>query len=284
MILNNYEGMRFIRSSMDKRLTPDLILELHRTLMVGTSKEGVGRFRRPDEVIRVKDVATGEVLHTPPSAEELLHRIEAMCRFANDRNQGDSFVHPVIRAILLHFWLAYDHPFVDGNGRTARALFYWAMASQGYRLCEFISLSRVLKANRQGYRDAFLRTENDENDTTYFIVHQLEAINQAIDDLFDFLERKAQELHKVEEVIRRSALVKEHLNARQLALVSHAIRRANYRYTIDSHQNAHGVTYQTARTDLMKLEELGLLDKVRGPRKRLYFLAPPDLRLRLMQA
>jgi hypothetical protein len=42
------------------------------------------------------------------------------------------FIHPVMRAITLHFWLAYDHPFCDGNGRTARALFYWSMLKQGY--------------------------------------------------------------------------------------------------------------------------------------------------------
>ena len=50
----------------------------------------------------------------------------------------------VVRAILVHFWLAYDHPFVDGNGRTARALFYWVMAREGYWLCEYVSISRIL--------------------------------------------------------------------------------------------------------------------------------------------
>ena len=54
------------------------------------------------------------------------------------------FIHPVMRAITLHFWLAYDHPFCDGNGRTARALFYWSMLKQGYWLFEFISISSVI--------------------------------------------------------------------------------------------------------------------------------------------
>jgi Fic family protein len=63
------------------------------------------------------------VFHTPPPAAELPARLEAMCDFANSKTP-DTFIHPVVRGIFLHFWLAYDHPFVDGNGRTARALFY----------------------------------------------------------------------------------------------------------------------------------------------------------------
>ena len=54
------------------------------------------------------------------------------------------FIHPMIRSIILHFWLAYDHPFVDGNGRTARALFYWSMLRHGYWLFEFISISQII--------------------------------------------------------------------------------------------------------------------------------------------
>lgn len=59
----------------------------------------------------------------------------AMCAFPNG-HLPDTFIHPAIRAIILHFWLGYDHPFVDGNGRTARALFYWAMLRQNYSLFE----------------------------------------------------------------------------------------------------------------------------------------------------
>jgi len=57
--------------------------------------------------------------------------MEAMCAFVNGRDT-EPFIHPAIRAMILHFWLAYDHPFVDGNGRTARALFYWAMLRPGH--------------------------------------------------------------------------------------------------------------------------------------------------------
>ena len=82
----------------------------------------------------------------------------AMCAFANGETPG-YFIHPAVRAIILHFWLAYDHPFEDGNGRTARALFYWVMAAQGYRLTEYLSISRLLYTARSKYRRSFLLTE-----------------------------------------------------------------------------------------------------------------------------
>jgi Fic family protein len=55
----------------------------------------------------------------------------------------DKFIHPVVRAIILHFMIGCGHLFVDGNGRTARALFYWSVLHQKYRLMEFISISCI---------------------------------------------------------------------------------------------------------------------------------------------
>ena len=103
-----------------------------------------------------------------------------MCDFANGKTP-EQFVHPVVRAIILHFWLAYDHPFVDGNGRTARALFYWLMLRHGYWLFEFISISEVILKAPVKYGEAFLYTETDQNDLTYFIIHQVEVIRKSIE-------------------------------------------------------------------------------------------------------
>ena len=84
--------------------------------------DAVGRFRHADEPGKVAD-DEGTVYHEPPPADKLAARVQAMLDFANGNDQEDNFIHPGGRAIILHFWLAYDHPFADGNGRTARALF-----------------------------------------------------------------------------------------------------------------------------------------------------------------
>ncbi len=259
MIVNNYEAMRFIRQSIDQPLTPGLVFEVQRILTEGTLDEpsGAGRFRTADEDIVIED-ETGVRLHTPPPAAQLPNRMQAMCDFANARDDGE-FMPPAVRAILLHFWLAYDHPFVDGNGRTARALFYRSMARADYWLCEYVSISRILRKARAQYARSYLYSESDDNDATYFLLYQLKALLLAIDDLHHFLARKAREIHDAEELVRRTSAVRATLNPRQLALINHALRTPDARYTVESHRKSHGVSYETARSDLQDLVSEHLL-------------------------
>jgi Fic family protein len=194
------------------------------------------------------------------------------------------FIHPVIKAILLHFALAFDHPFVDGNGRTARALFYWSMFSQGYWLMEFISISRIIKQAPAKYGKAFLYTETDENDTTYFIIHQLKVIRKAINELKIFLNKKVQDLKTAEELLKGAENLRAKLNYRQLALLRHAFKSPGFIYKINEHQQSHGVVYQTARNDLLEMsDKFRLLDKVKEGR-RFVFISPQNLIERIENA
>lgn len=282
MIFDNYHAMQFVQDNRDEKLTPSMIYELHRIVTDKTldDPEGAGKLRTSDDVHVVDE--QGNILHTPPKAEELPERIKRLCDFVNE-TETTTFIHPVIKAILLHFMLAYDHPFSDGNGRTARALFYWYMAKEKYWLIEFISISQSIKKAPIKYARAFLYTETDENDTTYFIDHQLKVILKAIEQLNAYLARKVQELRSVAHLLEKTKL-EGVLNHRQLALLEHALKNPNSIYQIRGHQNVHRVTYQTARTDLLALsDELNLLHKVKDG-KTFLFLSPPDLRYRLEEA
>ena len=257
MILNNYQTMQRIMELRESTLTPELVFELHRIVTVGTldGEDAAGRVRHSDEIIRVTD-EEGNVFHDPPPAGELPSRMASMCLFANG-GSPDYFIHPVIRAILLHFWLAYDHPFVDGNGRTARALFYWSMLHHPFELFEFISISQILLKAPVQYAMAFLHVETDDNDLTYFILHQTAVIQDAVAALHDYVARKKASLQAAERRLRGI----EGLNHRQQVLLTHALREPNSRYTIEGHRRTHGVVYQTARTDLLDLAKRGLLQK-----------------------
>ena len=285
MILNNYRALRFMHDEMDGRLTPELVLELQRLLTQGTFDDpsAAGRLQRPDEErVAVHDRLVGSVLHAPPPAEQLPARLDALCAFANadDANESDDapFIHPVVRAILLHFMLAYDHPFADGNGRTARALFYWYMRTRGYWLVEYLSISRILREAPAQYSRAFLLTETDGGDTTYFLLHQLETIKRAVDELHRYLDRKVREIRKVERMVRNVP----DFNHRQLSLLSDALRHGDRSYTFGQHAASHQVTHETARTDLLDLAQRGLLDRARVGRQHV-FRAPADLSERLQR-
>jgi Fic family protein len=187
-------------------------------------------------------------------------------------------MHPVVRAILLHFWLAYDHPFEDGNGRTARALFYWSMRTRGYWLVEYLSISAILRKAPSQYTKAFLYTETDAGDTTYFLIYQLGVVKRAIEELHDYLRKKVKEIAGTERAIKRSS----EYNHRQLALLSDAMRNPDHVYTFVSHAGSHNVTDETGRRDILQLEEHRLLVRSRVRRKAVFSPAP-ELRLRLTQ-
>ncbi|MDO8212112.1 Fic family protein [Conexibacter sp. CPCC 206217] len=280
MILNNYRALLFMREMSGERLTPALVCELQRILTEGTLERAdeAGRIQRPgEERVAVHDRSNPTlVLHTPPPAEQLAERLEALCAFANDDDARERFVHPVLRAILVHFQLAYDHPFADGNGRTARALFSWYMAKHGYWLIEYLSISRILREAPGQYARSFLLTETDGGDTTYFLLHQLLVIERAIDDLYVYLRRKTDEIRDVERLMQGD----DGLNGRQLALLSAALRQPGETYTFGGHAQSHRVTHETARTDLRALAARGLLEEHRQGRRAL-FTAPADLGERL---
>lgn len=268
MILNNYRTMQLIREIKDQPLTPELVFEIHRAVTEDTmdNPADAGRFRTSDHV-RVYENLSNETLHTPPLCSELPVRMEAMCDFANGKTPG-YFIHPVVRAIILHFWLAYDHPFMDGNGRTARALFYWSMLQQKYWLVEYISISSIIKKAPSKYGRAYLHTETDENDLTYFIIYHLDIIQKAIRELHSYIADKTQSVQLIEEVLRKSTLK---FNHRQISLLSHALRNPSAEYSIKAYQNTHNIVYETARADLQYLEEKGVLIKRQTGRSFSYY-------------
>ena len=259
MIYNNHRGMAFVREIASEDLTRQSLLELHRILTHKTLavEETAGRFRRSDESVNIVDERDGELLFTPPSAEQLEQRIDKLIRFANQRDH-QPFLHSVVRAALLHFMVGYEHPFVDGNGRTARALFYWLMVREGYWLMEYLSISSVIRRAPGQYMRAYLYTETDDCDFTYFLDYHLRVILGAIRQLHAYLARKSRESIQTEALLENSQETLR-LNHRQVALIGHLVKHPQVRPTIASHQRSHGVTYQTARTDLLRLVDLELI-------------------------
>jgi len=283
MIANNYRALQFMREEMGDELNLDSILELHRIVTEGTldNPSAAGRLQQPDEErVAVYDRDEDEQpIHRPPPAEQLPERMNRLCAFANEKEDGGQFIHPVVRAILLHFWLAYDHPFEDGNGRTARILFFWAMQKRGYWLIEYLPISPILRNAPSKYTRAFIETETDGGDTTYFLIHQLETIERALDQHDVYLQRKIAEVRDVERLLQNS----DGFNHRQLALLTDAVRHPHGSYSFSSHATSHLVTHETARTDLSGLAERGLLlQRRRG--KQFIFEPAPDLPTRLKES
>jgi len=279
MVFNNFQTIMKIKDLIKKPLSDELILELHRSMTIETLEDpsSCGRFRtNNDEPIYIRD-GEGQTLYTPPSPDKISSMMKTLYDYANE-NTDEEFTHPVIKAINLHFYLSYIHPFMDGNGRTARALFYWYMLKQKYWMFEYLTISRVfLKAPVQ-YARAFLYTEFDDLDLTYFISFHLKVVTIAIRELIEYIRRKQKEVRKIDSLFKKYP----ELNERQRALIRHAFDNPDVQFTINAHQNINNITYETARTDLLNLTKEQLLNKIKKGRK-FYFIATQKLYSKMKQ-
>lgn len=270
MIVNNYDTIQYVLANKHTLLTPELLCEIQRRMTRNTldDEADAGRFRTTDEV-RVVDVTTSEVMHTPPPMAELPVWLQAYCDLANETLPLPGFVHPIVRASMLHFLLGYIHPFADGNGRTARAVFYWYLLRKGYWLMEYLSISRTIQRASNQYGRAFLHTERDDNDLTYFINYQVKTLEKALVNLQEHLQNKLAERRQLFDVRRLSGF-----NDRQLVILQDLLSEPLTELTIAETQRRFGVVYATARADLQGLQAAGLLvlGKV-GKQKLLYFRA-----------
>lgn len=193
MILNNYQTIQFIAENKNQPLTKARLLQIHALMTADTMDDQSmsGRLRDNDDVV-VGNQITGEVVHRPPSHVTLDRFVEDLCLFFNS-SDSDIFIHPIIRALVVHFLVAYYHPFADGNGRTARALFYWYMLKEDYWLTQYLSISRIIYKTKSKYEKSFLYTENDGNDIGYFITYNLDVLSKAFDELKCYLKKKQEE-------------------------------------------------------------------------------------------
>lgn len=258
MILNNYNTINFIRDNAKERLTPALIMQIHGMMTENALDvpDAAGRLRRDDENIVVGNGITGEIVHTPPSAECLNEFLDHLCVFFNDEDT-DVFVHPIIRAITIHFLVGYYHPFADGNGRTARALFYWYMMNSNYWLVQYLSISRIIKGSKKSYEKAFLYSEADGNDIGYFIQYNLDVLLKSFDALSRYIKRKNNEKKKAEKLLHLG-----NITERQSQILSLCMENPDIVLISTDIVGKFGVTPNTAKSDLRKLTEKGYLREI----------------------
>jgi Fic family protein len=212
----------------------------------------------------VVEESTGEVFYIPPAFDKLDQLMGSFCTFAN--HESIEFIHPIVKGILLHFFIGYIHPFVDGNGRTARAVFYWYLISRGYWLVEYMSISKVIIKAPAQYAKSYLHCEYDENDLTYFIDYNLKSMDLALNSLQSYIQRKIMEKQNLFYLIQN-----ENVNERQAEILKSLIVDNQKGFTIKEVQNKFSVVYQTARTDLIGLRILGYMKERKFGKKLIFF-------------
>lgn len=276
MIVNNYSTMVEIeRDLKDRPLSLDIVFQMHAMLTKGTldNDAEVGTFRNDEgkadhERVAVRSMIDDIVYHMPPAASFVRTEMDRLIAYANDDSDlGDvGFMHPVIKAIVLHFWVAYLHPFADGNGRFARALFYWYVLRKGYWGFSYIPLSAAIKQSSDQYGKAYLYTEQDDLDLTYFIDYNLRQIQKARRDFKQYVA----EQYKDSSQMARDLREKYNLNDRQVQLLRFFADKEHKSTSLKTHMHIHEISRPTAMRDFRELLELGFVESKRIGKKLYY--------------
>lgn len=266
MTLNNYRALEFIRKNLNRDVSKEFVNELHAILVEGTLEpedEGYAGMYRPDQRY-VQDPSRGEIVYTPPPPDQLEKPMQNFYHWINFESADFVYPHPVVKACIIHFYTVYIHPYVDGNGRVARALMYHYLLKKGYSFFQYFSISKAIKAKRRPYYDAIKNVEDDGEDLTYFILYSVHMVRDAI----DIVEREFGREKVVEKYLESHA----ELNDRQKRFIKMHLKRGDAPMTIKKYQKTFNVVYETARKDLMELEKRGLVEKTMKGKQQVFTL------------
>jgi len=268
-VFNTHRTLERIREIRAQPLTLALLADLHQRLTAGTVVKGdfSGRLRREDDVVSAESVDE-KLEREPPPAAELPVRLKAMLAFANGRAPGH-FVHPLLRAAALHFWVLHDQPFAEGSGRLARALYYWCVLHAGYAEFEILAPSAALRDAPAAYRRAFNEVLADDHDLMYFAAHLFEAMAKAQRRCKGEAACWWEELQGTENLPGVAEF-----NDRQRLLIARARREPSLRRTLQEHARDHNLARQTARNDFAPLVKLGWFEETKVSRALTFFPAP----------
>lgn len=274
MIVNNHAAMKRIEEETKSQpMSHDLLLDLHRQVTIGTlvNPDHAGKLRQTfdDKGNRLKIMPWDEftVAYVAPDREFVEHELPRLIQFANDEDSA-GFIHPLFKAIMLHFWIGLLHPFEDGNGRLARILFYWYMLRKGYWAFSYLSLSEKILNSPKQYAMAYIYSEQDNYDLNYFIHYNISKLKLARDDLLKYLKKKIAENRKSTQLIQDG----HNFNPRQLTLLQYLSKDEQRNTTMSAYHNINrDIAYVTAVTDLKKLVDGELLTKRKVGRNVYYF-------------
>ena len=274
MIVNNHKTMLLIEEKLHKeKLSLDMICELHSMITEKTlSVDKQGKLRETlDEHgnrLIVKPLDDLTAAYITPDKEFVEAEIQRLIDFANNAEDSDNeYIHPLIKAIMLHFWIGLLHPFEDGNGRLARILFYWFMLRNEYWAFAYLSLSEKIKKSPKQYARAYIYSEQDDRDLMYFINYNIRKLKLAMEDFKDYIKNKVTENRLIISLGQQNF----GFNERQIKLLQYFNRKMEDRTNVLAHQKFYSIKKGTAINDLKILVEKNFLIKRKFGRNVFYY-------------
>lgn len=259
-ILGVKHGLEFIADTGNK-ITEGNLYKLYMMtvgdFLTGDDKLLDGNLYRHDTVYVVSD----RVEHSGLDHKKVPEFMKSLIAFIN----AEDGINDLIKAAIIHFYIAYVHPYFDGNGRMARLVHLWFLLQNGYQSALFIPFSSQIEKSRKSYYDAFTAVEENKNysgkiDVTPFILYFINNVYNKINEGSAAVET----LTAYEDAVKSGKVTEKETKLWKFVLSCYGTEEFS---TKRLEKDFGDAAYATIRGFVLKFEELGLLSSVKyGPR------------------
>ena len=259
-ILGVKHGLEFIADTANK-ITEENLYKLYMMtvgdFLTGDDKLLDSNLYRHDTVYVVSD----RVEHSGLDHKKVPEFMKSLIAFIN----AEDDINDLIKAAIIHFYIAYVHPYFDGNGRMARLVHLWFLLQNGYQSALFIPFSSQIEKSRKAYYDAFTAVEENKNysgkiDVTPFILYFINNVYNKINEGSATVET----LTAYEDAVKSGKVTEKEPKLWKFVLSCYGTEEFS---TKRLEKDFGDAAYATIRGFVLKFEELGLLSSVKyGPR------------------
>ena len=251
-ILGLKKGLEFIADTSN-RITEENLYQLYMMtvgdFLTGDDRLKDGCFYRHDTVY----VVGSQVEHTGLDYRKVPEYMQSLIEFIN----ADDDINDLIKAAIIHFYLAYIHPYFDGNGRIARLLHLWFLIQKGYQSALFIPFSSNIEKTRKAYYDAYTLIEENRKlsgkvDVTPFVMYFVNNVYNKMGDGTASMDSIA----VYDEALKAGKITEKEKQLWQFVLSCYGTGEFSTKQLEKDFSNA---AYATIRSFVLKFEKLGLL-------------------------
>ncbi|GAB3015792.1 Fic family protein [Niabella terrae] len=273
--LNLFRGLEQAYSDFQAPMDEARFLDIHRELTRDTIKlKGIGHYRTNNKIdeTAIEDAGHYRIIE----AIGLPGLMQGVFKLYNEDKQP-YFIHPLIKAGLLHYLVTYIRPFRDGNGRMARLLSQTYLLKHGYWVAAFFAPSQTIFKLKGPYQKSIAQSQSDSNNIGYFLHFYLQSLHMTTRSLSD----------AVKKVSGQGGSAKPQkisgFNERQTAVLQWIREDSQKVVTIRELRSVYGVSKETARTDLNQLTDQQLLQHYHINKKTYAFIKGPAFDAVLVQ-
>lgn len=257
------QGFEFI-SDKNNQITEENIYKLY-MMTIGNflddeDKLKQGNYYRHDEVF----VMGQNIEHNGIDYKKLPEYMKSFVVFANEKDK----INDLLKATMLHFYIAYLHPYFDGNGRMARLIHMWFLIQKGYESTLFVPFSSYIERSRKKYYDAYTLIEDNYSlsgviDITPFLLYFIQNVYEKMTDEAI----RTDTLEAYNSALEAGKITEKESKLWNFVLSAYA---SNTFTTKQLEKDFGNAAFATVRSFVLKFTDLGLLNAQKMKNKTLY--------------